>query len=84
MLQRWIGVMKYRVETDLVYHINKFLSIIPNEIFDCLDLSLVRKDCRNQRNALGHGKSVTDQPFPGCIFTAYEKVVESTNARPLG
>jgi hypothetical protein len=76
--------MKSHVETNLIYHINKLLGIVPDKIFDHLDLNIVRKDCCDQRDALGHGESVTDQPFPGWIFAAHEKAVESTNARPPG
>ena len=76
--------MKFHVETNLVDHINKLLGIVPDEIFDHLDLSIVRKDYCDQRDALGRGESATDQPFPGCIFTAHEKAVESTNAQPPG
>ena len=33
--------MKSHVETNLVYHINELLGIVPDEIFDHLDLSIV-------------------------------------------
>ena len=67
------------METNLAYHVDKVLGIVPNEIFGHLELIRVRKYCCDQRDALGHGECATDQPFPGRIFTAYEKVVGSAS-----
>jgi hypothetical protein len=69
------------METNLAYHVDKVLGIVPNEIFGHLELIVVRKYFCDQRDALGHGECATDQLCPGRIFTAYNKLVGSAGIR---
>ena len=66
----------------LVHHINKGMGIVSGDIFDRIDLVITGEYRRDQRDALGRGEGVTDQPFPGWIFTAHEKAVQPTIVDP--
>lgn len=52
-------------ETYLVYNVDERLGIVPREIFDHLDLIIIRENFRNQSDTFVHGKSIADQFFPG-------------------
>jgi hypothetical protein len=58
------------------------MSIVSGDIFDRIDLVITGEYRRDQRDALGRGEGVTDQPFPGWIFTAHEKAVQPTIVDP--
>jgi hypothetical protein len=64
----------------LVYHVDEILSIVPREHLDHLNLITVRKYFRDQRDALGRGEGVANQPLPSWIFTVHGKAIELTNA----
>ena len=58
-----------------MYNVDESLGIIPGEVSDHLDLTTIREDCRDQRDALVCGEGVTDQLFPSWDFTAHEVTV---------
>jgi hypothetical protein len=41
-------------------YIDKILWIVPREVSGDIDLVMVRKNPRDQRDTLGHGESATD------------------------
>ena len=51
--------------TYLVHNIDECLCIMHREVFDHLDLVIIRENCRNQSDMLVHGKGIADQLFPG-------------------
>ena len=63
----------------LLYQIDKMLGIIPREVFDHLDLDIIRIDCLDQRDAVMSGEGMTDQLFPDRMFAAHEKAVKLIN-----
>ena len=65
--------------THLVDHIDKRLGIVPRQVFDHLDLIMIRKYCRDQTCALVRDEGMADQPLPGCVFTVHEEAVKLTN-----
>ena len=79
MLRRWKSVIRSCVETNRIHYVDKVLGIVPDEVFNHLHLSMVRKDCCDQRDALGHSESLADQPFPGWDFTVHEEPVKLTS-----
>ena len=67
------------MDTHIVYHIDKGLSIISREISDHVDAITVREDGHYQSDAFLCGKRIADQPFPDWDVTAHEKAVKSMN-----
>jgi len=63
-----------RVETYLVYHVDKSLGVVPAEISDHSNFMMVREDGCDQRDALACGEGMVDQPFPCWLFTAHQGV----------
>ena len=64
-----------RVETRLVYHIDKGLGIVLREVANHLNLIVVREDCCDYGDALIPSEGITDQPFPGWYSTAVVKLM---------
>ena len=52
------------METHIVYHIDKGLSIITIETSDHFDLILAREDGRNQGDPFKCGEGAENQTFP--------------------
>ena len=50
--------------TYLVHNINEYLGIVHREVFDHLDLIIIRENCRNQSDMFIYGKGIADQLFP--------------------
>ena len=71
--------MRDLVEVHLIYHINKCLRIIPEEISDNRDLVTVREDGCYERGALVRGEGVADQLFPSWNVTACDHTVKQTD-----
>lgn len=76
------SLTRYRAGTYIVYRVNKVLGVVPGEMFDNLDLIIIRENRRNQRDPFVCGKSVAYQPPPGWIIAVHEKAAGLTNARP--
>lgn len=68
----------YRLVACLVYHFNEGLSIISREIFEFLDLIVIREYGRYQVDAFVYGKCANDQQFP-CGVAALEVTVKPTD-----
>jgi hypothetical protein len=67
------------VETYLIYYVDKVLGILSREMFDCLDLVIIREDGNYQRDALVCGEGIADQSLPGWRVTADEDTVKLMN-----
>ena len=65
--------------THLLYQINKILGIISREVFDHLNLDVVRINCLYQRDAVMRGEGAADQLFPDRVSAAHEKAVKLIN-----
>ena len=52
-------------KTYLVYNVDERLGVVLREIFDHLDLIIIRENFRNQSDTFVYGKSIADQSFPG-------------------
>ena len=65
------------MNTRLAHHINKSLGVAPREIFEYLNLIMVREDGLHQTDALVLGNGRVDQQFPGGRVTEHENIVNS-------
>ena len=63
----------------LLYQIDRILGIIPREVFEHLDLDIIREDYRDQGDTVVGGEGITDQLFPDRMFAAHEKAVKLIN-----
>ena len=64
----------------LVYDINKVLGVVAREVFNHLNLVVVREDGRDQRDAFIRGEGVTNQSFPGWAPTGDSRMAKLINA----
>ena len=55
------------------YYIDKVLGIVPRKLPDPLNLTIIREDCRDQRDAVVRSGATIGRLFLGQMFAAYRE-----------